>query len=200
MLRARALGDLKRSRSPRQIAGRLRREATEVTVATMSHSIPAGGRQVSHETIYRFIFALPKGELARHEVMLGSKRTRRSPHKQASERGAPIVGMVSIDDRPADVADRRIPGAWEGDLIIGAHGKSTAATLVKRHTRYTITCGLPEDKKAPALADVLSEQLGMFPAVMRTSLTWDQGSEMAEHLLLTTAFNLPAYFAHPRSP
>jgi len=149
---------------------------------------------------YRFVCALPKAELARHRVMLRSIRTRRSARKQTGERRAPIVGMVSIAGRPADVADRRIPGAWEGDLIIGAHGKSAAATLVERQTRFTVICGLPEGKKAPALADVLSEQMGIVPEVMRTSLTWDQDSVMAEHLLLSTVLNLPAYFAHPRSP
>lgn len=108
--------------------------------------------------------------------------------------------MVSIEDRPEQVGDRRIPGAREGDLIIGAHGKSAAATLVERATRFTIICGLPEGKKAPALANVLTEQLGVFPEVLRTSLTWDQGSETAEHARLTVAANLPVYFAHPRSP
>ncbi|WP_226965997.1 IS30 family transposase [Tessaracoccus defluvii] len=199
VLRARVLGDLKRSRTPRQIAGRLRLEATDPTVETMVHSTPADGAQVSHEAIYRFIYALPKGELARNSVMLRSKRTSRKPRSKEG-RGAPIVAMVSIDDRPADVPERRIPGAWEGDLIIGAHGKSAAATLVERVTRFTVICGLPEGKKAVAVADTVAERMWPFPEVLRTSLTWDQGTEMAEHARLTAAVNLPVYFAHPRSP
>lgn len=105
-----------------------------------------------------------------------------------------------IHARPEYVADRRGPGAWEGDLIIGAHGKSAAATLVERTTRLTLICALPEGKQAPAVADALTEHLTAFPEMARTSLTWDQGSEMAEHARLTIAANLPVYFAHPRSP
>jgi len=109
---------------------------------------------VSHEAIYRFIYALPKGELATHGVLLRSKRTRRRRPRPLGERGAPIVGMRSIDARE-DVADRRVPGHWEGDLIIGAHGKTAAATLVERTTRFTVILALPEGKDSTALADTL---------------------------------------------
>ena len=74
---------------------------------------------MSHEAVYTWIYALPKGELARHGIMLRSKRTRRRPRRPVGQRTHPIVGMVSIDDRPEDVDDRRVPGHWEGDLIIG---------------------------------------------------------------------------------
>ena len=111
VLRTRVLADLARSRTPRQIAGRLRLEADDDTVGLMNGSVPAQGRTVSHEAIYRFVYALPTGELARHGVMLRSKRTRRRRVKPLGERGAPIVGMVSIDARE-DVADRRVPGHW----------------------------------------------------------------------------------------
>ena len=154
---------------------------------------------MSHEAIYRFIYALPKGELAKHGVLLRSKRTRRRRPRPAGERGAPIVGMRSIDARE-DVADRRVPGHWEGDLIIGAHGKTAAATLVERTTRFTVILALPEGKDSTALADVLIENANELPAMMRKTLTWDQGSEMAKHAALTLATAMPVYFAHAHSP
>lgn len=165
----------------------------------MNGSVPAQGRTVSHEAIYRFIYALPKGELAKHGVMLQSKRTKRRRFKPLGERGAPIVGMISIDARE-DVADRRVPGHWEGDLIIGAHGATAAATLVERTTRFTTILALPAGKDSTALADLLIDNANELPAMMRKSLTWDQGSEMAKHAALTLATNLPVYFAHAHSP
>ena len=199
VLRTRVLADLKHSRTPRQIAGRLHREARDESVALMKGSVPAQGKTVSHEAIYRFIYALPKGELAAHGVMLRSKRTRRRAPKPLGQRGAPIVGMVSIDDRE-DLAERRVPGHWEGDLVIGAHGRSAAATLVERTTRFTTILALPAGKDSEHLADALIDNADELPVVMRKSLTWDQGSEMAKHAALTLATKMPVYFAHPHSP
>ena len=131
--------------------------------------------------------------------MLRSKRTRRRRVKPLGERGTPIVGMVSIDARE-DLTGRRVPGHWEGDLIIGAHGATAAATLVERTTRFTTILALPAGKDSVHLADALIETADALPAMMRKSLTWDQGSEMAKHAALTLATTLPVYFAHPRSP
>jgi IS30 family transposase len=199
VLKARVLADLGRSRTPRQIAGRLHLEATDVSVEPMTHSPAAEGKTVSHEAIYRWIYALPKGELVKHGVMLRSKRTTRKRRRELGERLARIIGMTSIDARPEDAANR-VPGAWEGDLIIGAGGKSAAATLVERHSRYLILLGLPDGKQADGLADILIDRVEDLPAHLRGSLTWDQGTEMARHAALTLATNLPVYFAHPRSP
>lgn len=199
VLAARVHADLRRSRTPRQIAGRLRLEATDSTVEVMAHSPAAQGRTVSHEAIYRWIYALPKGELARSGIMLRSKRTRRKPRSQLGQRAGKIVGMVSIDDRPDDAA-ARVPGAWEGDLIIGRSGKSAAATLVERHSRFVVILGLPEGKQSDPLTDVLIDQVADMPRHLRGSLTWDQGTEMAKHAQLTIATDLPVYFAHPHSP
>lgn len=201
VLAARVRADLARSRTPRQIAGRLHLEATDPSVETMTKSPEAEGRVVSHESIYRWIYALPKGELATCGIMLQSKRTRRKPRKPLGERtGGRIVGMVSIDDRPAEATDRRVPGAWEGDLVIGKAGRSAVATLVERRSRFLIMLGLPEGKKADALADVLIDSVNDLPTLMRGSLTWDQGTEMARHAQLSVATALPVYFAHPHSP
>lgn len=200
VLAARVRADLKRSRTPRQIAGRLRLEATDASVDTMDESPGAAGKTVSHEAIYRWIYALPKGELAKYGILLRSRRTARKPRKPMGERGAPIVGMVSIDDRPKTASDRRVPGSWEGDLIIGARGTSAAVTLVERHSRYVVILGLPDGKDSSGVSDALIDHVTDLPAHLRGALTWDQGSEMAKHAQLTLATDLPVYFAHPRSP
>lgn len=200
VLRARVLADLRRSRTPRQIAGRLHLEARDDTVEVMEGSPDARGLVVSHEAIYQFIYAMPRGELVRHGILLRSKRTRRRPRKAAGQRGAPIVGMVSITARDPDAAGRRVPGHWEGDLVIGKRGASAAITLVERTSRFTAILALPEGKDSTAVADALIEHANALPAMMRKSLTWDQGSEMARHAALTLATDLPVYFADPHSP
>jgi IS30 family transposase len=201
VLAARVAADLKRSRTPRQIAGRLRLEAADRSVGLMLGSRPAGGRTVSHEAIYQWIYALPKGELAREGIMLRSRRTTRRRRRPLGERtGGKILGMVSIDDRDPAVTGRRVPGAWEGDLIIGRAGQSAAATLVERTSRFTVILGLPQGKDSAGLADILIGHVTGMPDKMRGSLTWDQGTEMARHAALTLATDLPVYFAHPHSP
>ena len=199
-LRARVLADLKHSRTPRQIAGRLHLEAREATVGLMKGSPPAEGHTASHEAIYQFIYAMPRGDLARHGIFLRRKQTRRRPRKGAGQRGAPIVGMISIDERDPAVADRRVPGHWEGDLIIGKQGASAAITLVERTSRFTTILALPEGKDSTGVADTLIEHCRELPAMMRKTLTWDQGSEMAQHAALTLATDLKVYFADPHSP
>lgn len=116
VLKARVLADLKQSRTPRQIAGRLTLEAREDTVDLMKGSTPAEGKTASHEAIYQFIYAMPRGELAKNGIFLRHKHTKRRTRKAAGARGAPIVGMVSIQERDPAAADRRVPGHWEGDL------------------------------------------------------------------------------------
>lgn len=200
VLKARVLADLKQSRTPRQIAGRLRFEAKDASVELMKGSTNAQGKTVSHEAIYQFIYAMPRGELAKNGILLRRKQTRRRPRKAAGGRGAPIIGMVSIDERDPAAVDRRVPGHWEGDLIIGKNGATAAVTLVERTSRYLAILALPEGKDSAALADVLIEHCTELPAMMRKSLTWDQGSQMAKHAALTLATDLPVYFADPHSP
>ena len=201
VLAARVRADLARSRTPRQIAGRLHAEAADPTMSTTKGSPDAGGRRVSHEGIYRWIYTLPKNELDRVGVMLRSKRTRRKPRRHVGERTkAPIVDMTSIDKRPHTAADRRVPGAWEGDLIIGRAGGSAAATLVERTSRFVVLRGLPLGKNADGLAEILIDTISGLPKHLRGSLTWDQGTEMARHSAVTRATRMPVYFAHPHSP
>jgi len=200
VLKTRVLADLKQSRTPRQIAGRLTLEANDASVELMKGSTPAEGKTVSHEAIYQFIYAMPRGELVKNGIFLRRKQTRRRPRKAAGQRGAPIIGMVSIDERDPEAVDRRVPGHWEGDLIIGKNGKSAAVTLVERTSRYLAILALPEGKDSAGVADVLIDHCTELPAMMRKSLTWDQGSEMARHAALTLATDLPVYFADPHAP
>ena len=202
VLAARVLTDLKRGRSPRQIAGRLRAEAREDEPLQVAPGSPGGhDRVVSHEAVYSYVYAMPRGKLKELGIRLDSGRTRRRRRKPLGERTTgPIVGMVSIDDRPDDVLARKVPGDWEGDLIIGKGGQSAAATLVERVTRFTCIIALPLGKTSDGVADAVIDQVHALPDLFRRSLTWDQGSEMARHAHITAATFMPVYFAHPHSP
>lgn len=107
--------------------------------------------------------------------------------------------MVSIDERDPDAAGRRVPGRWEGDLIIGKNGASAAITAVEQTSRFTTIIALPHGKDSAGVADALIEHCTELPAMIRKSLTRDQGSEMAKHAALTLATDLPVYFADPHS-
>lgn len=172
--------DLARGRTPGSIAGRLRAAAADPGLEATAGSPHGHGLTVSHEAIYSYIYALPKGELVERGVLLPSGRTRRRPRKRSGQRQGPIVGMVSIDQRPEEVAARAVPGHWEGDLIIGRAGASAAATLVERTTRFTAILAPPFGKDSHGVAEALIEHTNVLPALFRKSLTWDQGSEMAD--------------------
>ena len=105
-----------------------------------------------------------------------------------------------ISDRPAEIEDRAVPGHWEGDLIMGAGNRSAIATLVERKSRYVMLVHLPTDHTAATVAKALTQQMLSLPAHLRGSLTWYQGSEMAEHHKITVATQLPIYFCDPASP
>ena len=193
-LREQVLGKLRAGCSPDQVAGRLRfehgGEHAERVAAT-----------VSHEAIYTWIYALPKGELAKQGVLLRSGRTKRRPRGRRSRPGARIVGMTSIDARPAEVTDRAVPGHWEGDLVIGRQGRSAMATLVERTSRYTVPVALPQGRRdATTTADALITSVTAMPTELVKTLTWDQGSEMAAHAAFTLATTVDVFFAHPHSP
>jgi IS30 family transposase len=186
----RVTGDLKKAYSPEQIAGRLcyERHRGETDMS------------VSHETIYTWIYAQPKGELARTGIVLRTGREQRKPRGRKKTAGAKIVGMRSIDERPAEVTGRQVPGHWEGDLVIGKGGKSAMGTLVERVSRFLCPVALPHGHDADSVKDALFDAVKDLPAHLRKSLTWDQGTEMARHAALTLAADLPVYFAHAHSP
>lgn len=107
--------------------------------------------------------------------------------------------MLSIEERPGEVADRIIPGHWEGDLIIGKHKRTALGTLVERTTRTTLLVPL-EKKDAASVREAYVEKLRKLPKELRKSLTYDRGKEMSEHKELTAMIGMTVYFAHPASP
>jgi IS30 family transposase len=158
--------------------------------------------RVSAETIYQALYVYGRGglrkELARH---LRSGRTSRRPHTvTARNRGrSPIPDLVSIAERPDEVEDRLVPGHWEGDLIMGRNNASQVATLVERTTGLVMLAKLA-NKQAPTLASCLTERITTLPEILRGSLTWDRGSEMAAHRQFTIATGVKVYFCDPHAP
>jgi IS30 family transposase len=175
--------------SPQQIAGWLRRRFPTSTVM-----------QVSHETIYRTLFVQARGEL-RHELT-GHLRTRRAMRRPTGARLPDGRGtrpnFLTISQRPAEAADRAVPGHGEGDLVFG-RGMSPVATLVERVTRFLMLVALPEGHRAELVADALAAKIQTLLAVVARTLTWDQGHEMAAHARFTIATGVDV-FCDPKSP
>ena len=176
--------------SPEQISGWLKRRYSS------NESM-----RVSHETIYRSLFIQARGVLKKELIQhLRSKQLiRRSVHARAGgqSRGQ-IVDAISISERPAEIEDRAIPGHWEGDLLSGT-GNSHIATLVERHSRFTLLVKVPS-KDTATVVDALTRQVRKLPASLRRSLTWDRGLEMAKHKSFTVATKVNVYFCDPQSP
>jgi transposase, IS30 family len=174
--------------SPQQIARWLVREYPD-----------DAGMRVSHETIYQSLYVQSRGELRRElTAQLRTRRTRRKPQRQREDRGR-IRDMVMIAERPPEVDDRRVPGHWEGDLILGAYRRSAVATLVERQTRYVLLARL-EDQTSVHVTDVLARTIARLPAHLVRSLTWDQGRELAAHKRFTDQTGIQVYFCDPHSP
>ncbi len=176
--------------SPQQIAGWLeRRYPYDQTM------------RVSHETIYRSLFIQARGVLKKELVAhLRSRRMmRRSKNgATAGQSRGQIVDAVSIRERPAEIEDRAVPGHWEGDLITGS--KNThIATLVERKSRFTMLVKIP-GKDTASVVTALSRQVLRLPATLRLSMTWDRGTELANHKAFTVATNVKVYFCDPQSP
>ncbi len=177
--------------SPQQIAERIKLEYPN----DMS-------MRISHETIYTYVFCLARGSLKKelkatlrqHKYNRGIRPSRGGAAKQSD-----IPDLVSIEERPREVADRIIPGHWEGDLIMGAGNHSALGTLVERTTRTVILVQV-ESKQAEHIAQRFAEELQSLPEQMKLTLTYDRGSEMARHTLFTQYTNMRVYFADPQSP
>ncbi len=176
--------------APRQIAGWLKR-----------HYPGDENMQVSHETIYRTLFIQARGALKK-ELLKHLRRTRamrRSRHhtQKGPDHGR-IVDAVSIRERPAEVEDRAVPGHWEGDLLCGTKD-SQIATLVERHSRYVMLVRVPR-KDSKTVVNALIKQARKLPRELYKSLTWDRGSEMANHKRFSLATDINVYFCDPQSP
>ena len=160
-----------------------------------------GEMRVCHETIYQALYVQGRGGLRRElTASLRTGRALRRPRRQPAARRTRITDMVMISERPAEVADRAVPGHWEGDLIIGKDKASAIGTLVERSTRYCLLLHLPGPTDAIAVRDQIVATIGTLPAFLRRSLTWDQGLEMRRHAEITLTADLPVYFCDPRSP
>ncbi len=176
--------------SPQQISARLR----------LDHPVDEEMR-ISHETIYRSLYIQSRGELRRQLTEnLRTKRTKRRPRGKGLGTRGKIKGMVPISERPPQVQDRAVPGHWEGDLLIGAYGRSFVATLVERQSRYVMLARLGSDGTTEHVIEALKERIGDLPRHLVLSLTWDQGKELAAHERFTKETGTEVYFCDPHSP
>ncbi len=188
-----------------QVAARLEERWSPEQISVMLKQEFAGEpeMQVSHETIYQAIYVQGRGAL-RRELAAGLRtgRALRKPRRKPGQRQHRnrIKDMVMISERPPEVADRAVPGHWEGDLIMGARNTSAIGTLVERRTRFVMLLHLPASHDPAAVAAAMTEAMSGLPAQLRRSLTWDQGQEMAGHAQITLATDLDIYFCDPHSP
>jgi len=178
--------------SPEQISARLRVDFPDDE--TM---------RVAKETIYQELFVHGRGglkkELTKH---LRTHRAKRRPRSVTARNktSSPIPDKVMIADRPVEIADRQVPGHWEGDLIIGENSGSQTGTLVERTTGFLLLIALPDDRQAVTVAEALQRQVQTLPEQLCKSITWDQGSEMAAHVAFTIATDIAVYFCDPHAP
>jgi IS30 family transposase len=185
----RVQAELRSGWSPQQIAGRLRRMKTDDP-----------DQAVSHETIYAAIYAQPRGELRTNLIKaLRQSRKKRRPRSRGQDRRGQLKDITPIAQRPPDVETRKVSGHWEGDLIKGKGNKSAVGSLVERTSRYTILVQL-DDATAPVTHQGFVRQMMPVPELLRLSLTYDRGREMACHKELAADLSLTVYFADPYAP
>jgi IS30 family transposase len=172
--------------SPASIAGRLPTDYPDDQAC-----------RVSHEAIYTWVYAQPVSALARELISLRTGRQARRGGARPAPRPR-IREPRYLEERPSEVAGRAVPGHWEGDLVIGKNGASAVATLVERTSRFLILVPLT-GRDSLTVGEAIIAATTTLPIQVRRSLTWDCGSEMARHTMIT-ATGLPVFFAHPHSP
>jgi len=160
--------------------------------------------RVSHETIYLSLYVQGRGELRKE--LADCLRTGRAIRRRRDQRngiGNPagkIPGMINISERPAEIEDRAVPGHWEGDLIIGAHGRSAIGTLVERTTRFVMLLHLPNGGRADDVNAAMAAKITELPTSLVRSITWDQGKELSRHRQFSIDTGVEVYFCDPHSP
>ena len=156
--------------------------------------------QISHESIYFHIYVQPKKEVEKLLIsQLRQKRNYRGNTRRGADKRTTIKDPIRIDERPQEVLTREIPGHWEGDLILGKNRESAIGTLVERTTRFLIMVPLKK-KDATAVRKAFEKAFSKIPKHLKLSLTYDNGTEMAQHKLFTKNSKVKVYFAHPYSP
>ncbi len=193
-------GRLRARWSPGQISARLKAGLTKDDLGDGERVDQ--GVTVSAETIYHSIYVQAKGALRKElasYLRSGRPRRRSQARARAGKAKARMTGMVNISQRPAEVEDRAVPGHWEGDLIVGENNASAVATLVERKARFLMLVKV-DSKAADHVADRLIPKIVELPEVLRRSLTWDQGAELAGHAHISVAAGIDIYFCDPKSP
>jgi len=204
--------------SPQQIAARLAVDYPEDAEMRVSHEPiyqslpqPAQEREVAAQPSLHRGCRLPCCAQARQNPLPAALRVeltrclrtgrihRRSRRRTAEGRGK-LLDMVLISARPAEVADRAVPGHWEGDLVIGKAGHSAIGTLIERQTRFVLLLHLADGRLAEHVRTALATKILELPTQLRRSLTWDRGKEMAEHVRFTVDTGVQVYFCDPHSP
>jgi IS30 family transposase len=155
---------------------------------------------VSPETIYQSLYVQGRGALRKE--LAACLRTGRAIRRNRSRinHAGKIADKVMISQRPAEVEDRAVPGHWEGDLIVGKGNKSAVGTLVERSTRYVMLLHLPGDHSAETVRDAMTAKIKTLPEHLFRSITWDQGTEMAQHRQFSIDTGVAVYFCDPHSP
>jgi len=161
--------------------------------------------RISHEAVYQYLYVLPRGSL-RKELLAALRQERKYRRKAGGRKGTDaetrgkIAGMISIEERPAEVADRTVPGHWEGDLVVGRRNGSAVGTLVERTTKYLLLVPLRKRHDAASVRIAFARALRGLPAELKKTLTYDCGKEMSQHERFTVSTGVKVFFAHPASP